>query len=75
MKDQGALKYFLGIEIAWSPIGIFLCQRKYALYIIDEVGLLGAKPFGFPLNQNHHLPLANVKPLLDPGIIVGWLDD
>lgn len=59
MRDLGMLKYFLGIEVARSPTGIFLCQRKYALDIISEVGLLGAKPASFPLEHNHNLALAD----------------
>ncbi|GJS66712.1 retrovirus-related pol polyprotein from transposon RE2 [Tanacetum coccineum] len=43
-----------------------LCQRKYVLDIISEAGLLGAKPSDLPLEQNHQLPLANGKPLIDP---------
>ena len=58
IKDLGSLKYFLGIEVAKGPQGIFLCKRKYALEIIDECGLLGAKPVDFPMEQNHHLALA-----------------
>lgn len=34
MKDLGILKYFLGIEVARSPDGVYLCQRKYTLDII-----------------------------------------
>ena len=35
----GVLKYLLGIEVARSPDGIFLSQRKYALDFFIEVGI------------------------------------
>ncbi|RVW87469.1 Retrovirus-related Pol polyprotein from transposon RE2 [Vitis vinifera] len=57
MKDLGILKYFLGIEVARSSAGLFLCQRKYTLDIVSEAGLLGAKPCGFPIEHNHRLGL------------------
>ena len=66
MKDLGCLKYFLGIEVARSSQGLFLCQRKYTLDIISEAGLLGAKPCGFPMEQNHRLGLATGDRLSDP---------
>ena len=66
MKDLGRLKYFLGVDVASSPNGIFLCQRKYALDIISEVGLLGAKPASTPCEENHKLGSATGPLLSDP---------
>ncbi|GJT37175.1 retrovirus-related pol polyprotein from transposon TNT 1-94 [Tanacetum coccineum] len=66
MKDLGNLKYFLSIEVASAREGMFLCQRKYALDIISEVGLLGAKPAKISMEQNHHLELAQGRLFEDP---------
>ncbi|XP_021727142.1 uncharacterized protein LOC110694270 [Chenopodium quinoa] len=63
MKDLGTLKYLLGIEVARSSSGLFLCQRKYTLDIISEARLLGSKPASFPMEHNHKLSLAS-GPLL-----------
>ena len=41
VKDLGPLRYFLGIEIAKSPKGIVLSQRKYVLDLLTETGMLG----------------------------------
>lgn len=65
-KDLGPLKYFLGIEVARNAKGLFLCQRKYALKIVEECGLLGAKLAEFPMETNHKLGLAIAKDLMDP---------
>jgi len=66
IKDLGSLKYFLGIEVARNSRGLFLSQRKYALEIITECGLLGAKPVDFPMETNHKLGLATSKLPNDP---------
>ncbi|XP_019087396.1 PREDICTED: uncharacterized protein LOC109127273 [Camelina sativa] len=63
MKDLGPLKYFLGIEVSRGSTGFYLSQRKYALEIVVEAGLLGSKPADFPLEQNHKLALSK-SPLL-----------
>ena len=43
-----------------------LCQRKYALEIVDECGLLGGRPVDFPMEENHRLALATGQSLTDP---------
>lgn len=55
MKDLGELKFFLGIEVARSNEGIVMCQRKYALELVAETGMSGAKPASLPLEINQKL--------------------
>ncbi|XP_047177113.1 uncharacterized mitochondrial protein AtMg00810-like, partial [Vigna umbellata] len=52
IKDLGELKYFLGFEVARSKKVIHLCQRKYALDILEETGMLGSKPSSTPYLSN-----------------------
>lgn len=52
IKDLGELKYFLGIKAARSHKGIILNQRKYALELISDLGLSGAKCVQTPQEKN-----------------------
>ena len=36
IKEPGKLKYFLGIEVAWSKVGIFVSQQRYVLDFLKE---------------------------------------
>src|SRR4051812_41320339 len=50
VKNLGHLKYFVGIEIARSPRGSVLSQRKYVLDL-SEIGMLGCKVTSTPVKQ------------------------
>ena len=56
-KDLGKLKYFLGIEIAQSKSGMIMNQRKYALEILEEIGMLDCKLVDTPMDLNVKLVL------------------
>ncbi|XP_047181494.1 uncharacterized mitochondrial protein AtMg00810-like [Vigna umbellata] len=67
IKNLGELKYFLGLEVARSKKGIHLCQRKYALDILEETGMLGCKPSSTPFLSDTVSLYREDSYLEDPG--------
>lgn len=44
IKDLRTLRHFLGMEMAQSKQGIYVCWRKYVHYFLYETGLTWCKP-------------------------------
>jgi hypothetical protein len=55
VKDLGQLRYFLGIEIARSARGIVLSQRKYALDLLNDTGMMQCRAAATPIDQNYKI--------------------
>ena len=67
IKDLGALKYFLGMEIARSRKGIFISQRKYTLDLLKETGMLGCKPSDTPMDSFNKIGSKENQAAIDKG--------
>lgn len=49
------MKCFLDMGVARSKSSISLCQMEYALDLLLDTGLFGAKPTNFPMNAHAKL--------------------
>lgn len=65
IKELGELKFFLGFKVARSDKGINICQRKYMLDLLSEIGFLGSKPAATPLVSSVKLSKSDGSPAVD----------
>jgi len=76
MKDLDSLRYFLGIQVAYSLRGYLLSQSKYVANIIERARLTDNKTVDTPIEVNASYSSSDGLPLTDPTlyrIIVGSL--
>ena len=66
IKDLGALKYFLGLEVARNEKCTSLNQRKNALEVLTDSGMLGYKPMRTPMEQHLRLSKDEGELIVDP---------
>ncbi|XP_019102800.2 uncharacterized mitochondrial protein AtMg00810-like [Beta vulgaris subsp. vulgaris] len=66
MKNLGPLRYFLGIVVARYAGGLFLSQRKYALQIIERVGMSSCKLSPTPVDRKPKMSAHASIPYEDP---------
>ncbi|XP_035845913.1 uncharacterized mitochondrial protein AtMg00810-like [Helianthus annuus] len=52
IKDLGKLSYFLGLEVVYTPNGLFLSQTKYVHDILERAVFLDSKPTYTSLSPN-----------------------
>ena len=48
LRDLGHARYFLGIEVAPTSMGLVLSQHKYVLDILNRAGMTSCKPVDTP---------------------------
>ena len=66
IKHLRPLLYFLGIEVTYSSNGLFICQRKYTIDLLQDLGKEDSRPRPNPIEANHRLGADDNEALVDP---------
>ncbi|KAF3621221.1 hypothetical protein FXO37_32903 [Capsicum annuum] len=67
LPETEAMEESSGIEVAQSKSGIIISQRKYALDILKETGMMGCRPIDTPMDQNAKFLPGQGESLSDTG--------
>lgn len=66
MKDLGAMRYFLGLEIDKTAQGIFVSQRKYTNDLFKEHEMHRLKPLKLPMDPHVKITADKGSPMPNP---------
>lgn len=73
IKNLGQLKYFLGLEVAYSSQGITVCQHKYCLDLISNKDILAPNLYPHLLIQPSSYIMIVLHPIMIYLNIDVWL--
>ena len=63
IKELGRLKYFLGIEVAYLALSIFISQKKNVIDLWMEIGKNRCKLATMPMDPHKKLGESKEEPL------------
>ena len=67
VKSLGRMRYFLGLEVAYSKTGIFISQHRYIKDLLKEPGKSDCKPSAVPIDPNSKLKIDEKDSPTDKG--------
>jgi hypothetical protein len=62
IKDLGALRFFLGVQVRRDDTGFFLMQAQYTEDILDRAGMANCKPATTPVDAKQKLSASDGDP-------------
>lgn len=65
MTDLGKMKYFLGVKVIQDELGIFICQKKYAMDTLKKFGMESCNPVKNPIVPGNKLTKEGDGPMVD----------